>query len=396
MRILYVWDSEYPWDVRTEKVCATLTAHGHSVVIAARNRKGDRREEQLPEGLVERLPILPAAVRSPLSFPAFFNPLWLFHLRNLTRRHRIEVVIVRDLPLAPAALHATAGLPVLLDMAENYPAMIEDIWTDQRHRPWDILVRNPRIVSAIERYAIRRMDHIWTVVEESRERLLSMGIAPERVSVVSNTPPASAARDTGPKETGGPLRVVYLGLMERHRGVGDLLDALAMLSRKGMGFRADLVGDGRDLDRFQAQATELGLTPSSVVFHGRLPHAEALGIVRAAQVGVVPHHARESWNTTIPNKLFDYMAAGLAVVSSDALPAARILRETGAGVIFRSGDFNDFAERLESMGDSVARERMRACGQNAIRTTYNWEADSTVLLRTVEALGRSTSDPGRM
>ena len=54
---------------------------------------------------------------------------------------------------------------------------------------------------------------------------------------------------------------------------------------------------------------------------------------RTMDVGLVPHHADEAWNTTIPNKLFDYMAAGLPVISSDARPCARILRSTGAGLI---------------------------------------------------------------
>ena len=160
MRILYVWDAEYPWDVRTEKICRTLTTHGHDVVITARNRRGEARRQSLPEGIVERLPVLPGRLRSTLSFPAFFNPLWLHHLDAVARRHRSELIIVRDLPLAPAALAAIPGLPVILDMAENYPAMIADIWTDRRSRPWDVLVRNPRIVSAVERFTLRRVQHV--------------------------------------------------------------------------------------------------------------------------------------------------------------------------------------------------------------------------------------------
>ena len=47
MNILKVWDGEYPWDVRTEKVCRALTSRGHSVHMVARNRDGRVLREKL-------------------------------------------------------------------------------------------------------------------------------------------------------------------------------------------------------------------------------------------------------------------------------------------------------------------------------------------------------------
>jgi hypothetical protein len=55
MRIVYLWDADYPWDVRTEKVCAALTAAGHEVRIAARNRGWRDEAERRPEGTVHRM-----------------------------------------------------------------------------------------------------------------------------------------------------------------------------------------------------------------------------------------------------------------------------------------------------------------------------------------------------
>jgi glycosyltransferase involved in cell wall biosynthesis len=101
----------------------------------------------------------------------------------------------------------------------------------------------------------------------------------------------------------------------------------------------------------------------------------------------VPHHARESWNTTIPNKLFDYMAAGLAVVSSDAVPAARVINETGAGLVFRSGDSRDLAEKLTQLVDIQTWERFRRLGREAVLSRCNWESDTRVLLDVVSRVG---------
>jgi glycosyltransferase involved in cell wall biosynthesis len=389
VRVLYVWDAEYPWDVRTEKVCRALVQGGHQVVITARNLQGRARTEILPEGSVERLPAGPAVVRRWASFPAPFNPFWLAHLLRLIRRHRIDLVMVRDLPLCATALLAARGrMPVILDMAENYPAMISDVWTDGRQRPFDFLIRNPALVAGMERVVVGRVAHVLTVVEESSQRLITLGVPPERVSVVSNTPPKARITAASTGAGAGALRMVYLGLMEQHRGIACTLQAAAHLKRSAVSFHLDLIGDGRDYADLQRHAAALDLTAEEVTFHGRLAHPDAIGLVARAHVGLVPHEARESWNTTIPNKLFDYMAAGLAVVTSDAAPAARVVRETGAGLVFRSGDGQHLAEVIGQCLDSAVRNQYGQAGQQAIRSRYNWESDAQVLLDVVARVGR--------
>jgi glycosyltransferase involved in cell wall biosynthesis len=380
VRILYVWDAEYPWDVRTEKLCLAMVKAGHDVIITGRNLQGRSPTEQLPEGLVERLP---AWLGRAGSFPAFFNPFWIVHLRRLVRRHRIDLLIVRDLPLGPTALLAAGHRPVIMDMAENYPAMIGDVWTDRRQRPLDLLIRNPSLVAGIERFTVHRLDHILVVVEESGERLVGLGVPKDRISVVSNTPPAARVSGALPAG-GGPLQVIYLGLMEHHRGLGCTLEARAILKRNQVPVHLHLVGDGRDYEEFRRYAESLGLGPDEVSFHGRLPHPEAIAVVSRCQVGLVPHEARESWNTTIPNKLFDYMAAGLAVITSDAAPAARVVLESGAGLVFESGNGQSLAAQIQACLDPETRQRFGKAGQDAIRSKYNWEADSRVLLRVLE------------
>jgi glycosyltransferase involved in cell wall biosynthesis len=98
----------------------------------------------------------------------------------------------------------------------------------------------------------------------------------------------------------------------------------------------------------------------------------------------MPHQKCESWDTTIPNKLFDYMAAGLPVVSSNADPCERILAQTGAGVVFRSNDADDLAAALSRMFDPTTRASLGAAGQRAIREQYNWERDASTFLDVVE------------
>ena len=90
------------------------------------------------------------------------------------------------------------------------------------------------------------------------------------------------------------------------------------------------------------------------MFRGWVPNAVALEALAKARVGVVPHWKNESWDTTIPNKLFDYMAAGLAVVTSDATPAARVVSSTGCGLVFRDRNPGSLADALRRLQDSAS------------------------------------------
>lgn len=397
-RVLYVWDADYPWDVRTEKVCRALVEAGHPVAIAARNSAWRADDEVLPEGRVLRMRPwrrLGPTLERQSSFPAFFNPRWVSHLIDAARQHGADLIMVRDLPLAPTALWVARrlGLPVVLDMAENYPAMIRDNWRTGRAKALDILVRNPALIARVERYVLPRMDHVITVVEESSDRVEALGVPRDRITCVSNRPPAARVRETTPRvqDAAGSVRFTYLGLMEMPRGIVDVLDAAAVLEREAMPIQVDLIGDGRDLALFQSRAKALGLAAPTVRFLGRLENREALRVVATADVGLVPHHADESWNTTIPNKLFDYMAAGLPVITSDAVPAARVVRESEAGLVYRSQDSDDLARCMRALADPALRAQFGAAGRRAIEMRHNWEADTTALLKAVRTVQRSAS-----
>jgi glycosyltransferase involved in cell wall biosynthesis len=395
VRVVYVWDAEYPWDVRTEKICRSLRERKVDVHLLARNRRWDVVREPLPEGTVHRIRpwrVLGRRADALLTFPAFFNPRWVQHIGAVVRRERPHVILVRDLPLCPTAIliGRLHGVPVVLDMAEDYPAMLADVWRAGRQRPADFLVRNPRLAKLVERLSVPAADRVLVVVEESGTRLEALGVPRDRISVVSNTPPLSrvGSARSGSARPGDTLQVVYLGLMEVPRGIADLIEAVSTLRRRGVPVRLRLIGDGRDLAIFRGLSARLGLTSADVEFTGRLENARALELLNEASVGVVPHHATPAWNTTIPNKLFDYMAAGMPVVTSDAAPAARIVRETGAGLVFRSEDAESLADTLARMLDPALRDRCGAAGRVAVERRYNWEADVNVLMGVLESLTR--------
>jgi glycosyltransferase involved in cell wall biosynthesis len=391
--VVYVWQADYPWDVRVEKIAHALTAAGFDTHIAARNRGWSPTTEALPEATTHRLPPwrwvgrrLDAALQSPIPI----NPRWIAHLAEIVRRARPGVIMVRDVPLAPTAIWTGRrfGVPVVLDLAENYPAMLEDIWGAGRQRPLDSLFRNPRVAAALEAYAVRRADHVVVVVDENAERVARLGVPRHRITVVTNTPPrdrAQRAHAEPARRADGRLEVVYLGILELPRGLAEAIDAVGILRARSVPVRLTVVGAGRDEQLLRAHARAAGLTDDDVLFTGYVPrHEDALRIVARADVGIVPSHATQQWQTSIANKLFDYMAAGLAVVTSDAAPSARVVRETGAGEVFRAGDAADLAGALERLVDPERRARVGEAGRRAVLTRYNWERDAATLCRVLD------------
>ena len=105
-----------------------------------------------------------------------------------------------------------------------------------------------------------------------------------------------------------------------------------------------------------------------------------------ADVGLLPFHWCTHINSTLANKLFEYMALRLPIVASDVPPMARVLGETGAGITFRAGDAESLANAIEAVaGDRERAARMGKAGADAVRSRYNWGVDAERLLRCIEA-----------
>jgi glycosyltransferase involved in cell wall biosynthesis len=263
-------------------------------------------------------------------------------------------------------------------MAENYPAAIKLIWDTGQAKPWDYILRNPRAVALVERFVLPRLDRIWVDVEEQADRLAGLRLPLPPIDVVGNTPPISRLDAPRPKRSdGNQVEIVYLGILELQRGFGDLFAAMEILRAKetAVPVRLVIVGAGRDEAIVKAEAARLHLGPDLVEFTGFLPHPMALDRVAAADIGINPIERNEKHDTTLPNKVLDYMAAGLPVVTSDTGPSARLVKSIGCGHVYRSGNPADLVQAILQLSDAATRRELGRRGQEAIRSTYHWERD---------------------
>ena len=389
MRILALYTEDYPWDVRIEKILGGMANLGHEVVLVCRNTRRSAESESVRGIRCRRIPggRVAESWAKVISIPAPFNPIWRSASWSICRDFDPDLIFVRDVPLGPLALDLgrRASRPVIVDMAENHPALWRNVGISDRYKIRSFIMKNPRVALAYERKIIGAADAILVVVEEMRDRLVELGADPSRVHVVTNTPELLKWQDPAPATTGemgeepGRLDLLFVGLISRTRGLETVLRAMLICNERGWRPRFHVVGSGAYLHRVMDAARSLGVD-RDVLTYGWVDHAALPDIVARCNVGIIPHLVDAHTDTTVPNKLFDYMCWRLPVIVSDARPLARIVEECGCGLAFNGDDGSDLARCLDKLRDMNVRSHMGESGRRAIETRYHWKADFQVFV----------------
>lgn len=395
MGIIIVYKEDYPWDVRVEKLAKSLSEAGNTVTIVARNLDQNPTVESSHGLQIRRLPRtsrLPGLLQKLANLPLWFNPIWIYTILKAIKGVPKPVIIVRDLPLVRAATFVARFIPakVVFDMAEVYPEMYRSS-AEFSDRSWlDNIIKSPEIAARYEKNVLPRVDHTIVMIEESRDRLLTMGVPEEKVTIVSNTPPVDKFNGHRHQHTDEVLRIVYVGFLTELRGLDLLIEAVARYIEKGnpkSTIQVDIVGKGASKEKLINLAKTLHIE-ESVRIHGWLSQDEVDQLMAKANVGALTYRVCGHWNHTIPNKIFDYMLAGLPVLTTEVLPIQRIINETSCGVVCRDQDPEDIAEKLVYLKNPDVRQKLGENGYRAVLAKYNWEFDKARLNDVINTLSR--------
>ncbi|WP_162525020.1 glycosyltransferase family 4 protein [Marinobacter sp. BW6] len=395
MEVLIVYKEDYPWDVRVEKLALALKGDGHNVTVLARNRDQLSTIDERDGIAIRRLPVtrrFPTVVQVAVNLPFWFNPFWLWLLFKSSRSMKGNrgVIIVRDLPLVKAGIIVAKfrKSKMVFDMAECYPEMYESAAKFSNRSLTTRILKSPWFAKQYERNVVGMVDHILVMIQESKDRLISMGVDEENISIVSNTPSIDKFKGKIHEHNGNQLRIVYVGFLSKLRGLDLLIEGAAQYIKTREStdaIRIDIIGKGEQRERLIALSNELGIG-ESVKIHGWLDQDEVDELMSLANVGALTYRVCGHWNHTIPNKIFDYMLAGLPVLATEVIPIARILKETNSGVICKDLDSVDIAEKLVLLRDPHKRSFLGENGRNAIKSKYNWENDTKILREIINDL----------
>ena len=399
MKILYVYQGDWPRNAtRVLKQTRALAEAKHSILLLSGNPRGEPRFGAEPWMEIERVPhIGPSRLNRYLTFPIFTNPFWLLWIFRSARRFHADAIVVRDLPLAPAALAIGKVLhvPVHYEMADVYPVAMR---ANRSDHPGVVshFTRNAQAAEWIDRWVIRRAASIFVVSEESRARCIALGAASQNVVLVGNTPahlpsvPRGVPLPADLADWAGRPLVLFVGNLLADRGLVEAIDAIDRVRRVIPDAALVVIGDGREEPRLAAHIRNAGLG-EFVRLLGWKPLSEHADYYEHASIGLLPFLPTEHIRITLANKLFDYMGAGLPIIATDVPPMRRVLDETGAGVLVKDAEADAIAAAIvELLADPARRKALGDRGRAAVAGPYSWSRDRDRFLQAI-ARGREHS-----
>ena len=173
--------------------------------------------------------------------------------------------------------------------------------------------------------------------------------------------------------------VIYAGSFFGWKGVEDLVIAARHLA--GFRFRI-LGGDESGIARLRR---ELGSDGAQLDFAGRVPHAQVAIELQHACIAVLPNRAEPDSMFTSPIKLFEYMAAGCALVVSD-LPSIREILDADEAEWVAPGDAGALAAAIRALADAPDRAKVMAARVREKAKRYTWDARGERLARLIRPL----------
>lgn len=171
-------------------------------------------------------------------------------------------------------------------------------------------------------------------------------------------------------------RCLYAGVMTRERGIHEMIDAIALC-----GDRSQLLLAGRwdsaEIQR-QAQGREGW---KQVQCCGELPRDRLAQMMRAAHIGLLLFHPLANHINAQPNKLFEYMAAGLPVIVSHFPLWVDLVTKAQCGIAVDPRSPTEIAQAIRTLSHDpeLAREMGRN-GRKAVETIYNWSIEEKKLV----------------
>ena len=383
-----ILQSEFPPDIRLEKEIKSLSLAGFSVRVVCNQYKKDLNPEY-EYCTIDRIkaPFKSTSLNKILNFPIFFNPRFIFKIWQNLIRYKPHYIHAHDLPMTPLGIFfgKIFKLPVVSDMHENYPAALKAF---QKKGTLNFIFKNYRAAEILEKYCVKRVDRLITVIEENSQRLIELGVEQKRIYMVSNTVDLNTfakkkVDDKIAEKYKGRFILLYSGFVSPERGLDTVVKGMKHLKEKLPEAKLLIVGNGISIPDLK-QIVKINHLENMVEFINWPGHENLGSYHEIADVGISPQPNNEHWNNSIPHKLFEYMSQSKPVLVTDAIPLKRIILETIAGLYYRTGDPDNFAEKILEIASSET--KFGENGLKAVNEKYNWDRDAKILINMYEGL----------
>ena len=352
-RIIVSVTNDLVSDQRVHKVCLTLQEIGLDVLLVGRRLKGS--EEVQRSYQTYRMKLLFNS--GPLFYAAFnFRLFWFLLFKNHT------LLLSNDLDtLLPNFIVSKLKRSVLIyDSHELFPEAPE-----LQNRPF---VKS--IWENLERFLLPKLQNAYTVCRSIADHYQKQyGL---KMEVVRNLPFRKIKTEQDKKQK----TLIYQGTINPGRGLELAIESLVYLND----YNLLIVGDGQGLGELK-ELVEVKGVEKQVEFVGRVPYEELEKYTGQATVGLLLEEPLgKSFEYALPNKLFDYIHAGLPFIASNLIEVKRIVEAYGVGEIVQERTPQSLAKQIRNMfvvnSEKYQKAQEKLC----------WEKEQKVLRNLIDPL----------
>jgi len=359
-------------DQRVAKTCQTLYEAGYDVVLIGRMLPNSPPLTERPYQQV-RMRLL--FKKGPL-FYAFFNIRLFFYLFF----HRVDILHANDLDtlLANYLVSVLKRKPLVFDSHEYFTEVPE-------------LQHNPiakKIWKTIERFIVPKLKHCITV-NQSIALLFKQEYGVD-FKVLRNLPPQNKSQQKVSRQSLNLPEDKFIIILQgsginMHRGSEELVEAMQYLHDD---FLLLIIGNGDVVPQLKKMAEEKKLQ-QRIRFIGRLPYNELKKYTSVADLGVtLDKDTNLNYRYSLPNKLFDYIQAGVPVLSSKLPELERIIQTYEVGELVDEVTPEAIATKIQYLAENKKKLAWYAHQCQKAALELNWEKEKLVLLdiySTIEA-----------
>jgi colanic acid biosynthesis glycosyl transferase WcaI len=293
-------------------------------------------------------------------------------LGPLRCRQQFDIVLVYE----PSPI--TVGLPgMLMGELKGAPVMlwIQDLWPETLAAVGQHGFLS-RIAAGIANFVHRGCDRLLVQSEAFIQPLTSRGITVARIRYLPNwaedlylqsNPGVISAR----RHPSSGTRILFAGNLGAAQSLETIVDAAELL-RHRPDIQWVIVGDGVMRGWLEDQIRSRRLD-DTVTLMGRRPIEDMPALFSGADALLVTLRRDPVFSMTIPSKIQSYLASGVAIVGAIDGEGARIVAESGAGLVAAAGDYHGLARCVREIADlgSARRNTMGQLGREYFDRHFN-------------------------